>query len=564
MISGPPDLKSEPPAFSKDTSQRCRVMTYTKDGALFAWCNGDSVKIVETKSFQQVCEIDKPKTKYLKFSPKGSLLALWEPYTVDKETKSGVPNLHIFDVKTGACLKSLIQKKETFWAPEWTDDEKLCIRNVNNELHCFEESKFDEIKVKLHLQKIASFSLASAGPPYMVAGYVPGTKGQPSFVRLYRYPNFGGPNAAVANRTFFKADKVEMMWNSTATAMLLLTTTETSESSYYGDQGLHYVGVNGEGNLVHLGKNGPVYHVEWSPKGTEFVVVYGFMPAKATIYNMKTEPVFDFGTGPRNFGYYNPQGTILCLCGFGNLRGNMEFWDTKQWKMIAQAQSPDTTAFSWCADGEHVVTSTTAPRLRVANGYRVWHYSGVVIEQVLTGKDHELWEVSCQPAPVGAYPDRPISYRQVQSEAPTPVIESKQAGYVPPALRGQANRPAFKLHEYEPPSNLKQSQADPSKPISKNKKKRDAKKAKAAEQGAQDGGATPQTSSNPAPQPSIPMVSTGDPEKDKRIRNIKKKLQQIDKLKADQQSGKQMEKNQLDKMKTEDGLLKELEELELS
>ena len=70
-------------------------------------------------------------------------------------------------------------------------------------------------------------------------------QGQPSFVRVYKYPNFGGPNAAVANRTFFKADKVEMMWNGNGTAMLLLTTTDTSESSYYGDQGLHFLGVNG-------------------------------------------------------------------------------------------------------------------------------------------------------------------------------------------------------------------------------------------------------------------------------------------------------------------------------
>ena len=78
-------------------------------------------------------------------------------------------------------------------------------------------------------------------------------QGQPNFVRVYKYPNFGGPNAAVANRTFFKADKVEMMWNKTSSAMLLLTTTETSESSYYGDQGLHFVGMNGESSLVHLG-----------------------------------------------------------------------------------------------------------------------------------------------------------------------------------------------------------------------------------------------------------------------------------------------------------------------
>lgn len=66
-----------------------------------------------------------------------------------------------------------------------------------------------------------------------------------------------------------------MLWNKAGTALLLLTTTETSESSYYGDQGLHFLGANGESNLVHLGKNGPVYHIEWSPTSTEFCVVYG-------------------------------------------------------------------------------------------------------------------------------------------------------------------------------------------------------------------------------------------------------------------------------------------------
>jgi uncharacterized protein with WD repeat len=43
------------------------------------------------------------------------------------------------------------------------------------------------------------------------------------------------------------------------------------------------------------------------------------MPAKATIFNKKCEPVFDFGTGPRNMALYNPQGSILMLAGFGNL-----------------------------------------------------------------------------------------------------------------------------------------------------------------------------------------------------------------------------------------------------
>lgn len=38
-------------------------------------------------------------------------------------------------------------------------------------------------------------------------------QGQPSFVRVYRYPDFGGPAAAVANKSFYKADRVNMYWN---------------------------------------------------------------------------------------------------------------------------------------------------------------------------------------------------------------------------------------------------------------------------------------------------------------------------------------------------------------
>lgn len=119
-----------------------------------------------------------------------------------------------------------------FRDPKWTDDEGICCRNVNNELHFFEGNEFgmyyivhvsndvinytckwgkktqtsdwilvvlvnqcysylfmwiivtvvlllsfpDTIKTKLHMQKISTFALASSGPPYHIAGYVPGSK----------------------------------------------------------------------------------------------------------------------------------------------------------------------------------------------------------------------------------------------------------------------------------------------------------------------------------------------------------------------------------------------------
>lgn len=563
MINGPPKIGTRPD-FSGDTSNRIKVMTFSRDGSHLAWCNGTKVIIKDTGTFSTVQEFDKPKAIELKFSPQGTILAIWENYTVNQETQKGNPNLHLYNVRTGSLVKSLIQRKQTKWDPKWTNDEKICCRNVNNELHFFEENEFDNIKTKLHMQKISDFSLAKSGPPYTVAGYVPGSKGQPSFVRIYRYPNFGGPQAALANKSFYKSDDVQMKWNSTGTALLVLTSTESSEQSYYGDQGLHFMSVTGETSLIQLSKNGPIYHIEWSPKGNEFCVVYGFMPAKATIFNMKTEPVFDFGTGPRNVGYYNPQGNILCLAGFGNLRGNLEFWDVEKRRLIAQTQAQDSTAFEWCPDGEHVLTSTTAPRLRVANGYRIWHYTGNLLSQVILDQGKELWETKWQSALPEAYPEKQLNYRPVQTQNQT---ESKGA-YRPPQARG--TEASIKLHEYEsaydPKKKPKPGMAiedEPSKSASKNKKKREARKAKAAQEDATNDAASTVTSSSSYSAPSQVTGSTGDPETDKKIRNIKKKLQQIEKLKEQQKSGKQLELNQIEKLKTEESLLKELSQLQI-
>lgn len=60
-------------------------------------------------------------------------------------------------------------------------------------------------------------------------------------------------------------------------------------------------------SLWESAKNGPIYDVAWSPNSSEFCVVFGFMPAKATVYNLKCDPVFDFGTGPRNAVYYRSE-----------------------------------------------------------------------------------------------------------------------------------------------------------------------------------------------------------------------------------------------------------------
>ncbi|XP_026948654.1 eukaryotic translation initiation factor 2A isoform X6 [Sagmatias obliquidens] len=526
-----------------------------------------TINVINVTNKGQLHSFDLPKTVCLEFSPKNTVLATWQPYTTSKDDTAGIPNLQLYDVKTGTCLKSFIQKKMQNWCPSWSEDETLCARNVNNEVHFFENNNFNTFASKLHLKKINDFVLSPGPQPYKVAVYVPGSKGAPSFVRLYQYPNFDGPHAALANKSFFKADKVTMLWNKKATAVLVIASTEVDKTgaSYYGEQTLHYIATNGESAVVQLPKNGPIYDVVWNSSSTEFCAVYGFMPAKATIFNLKCDPVFDFGTGPRNAAYYSPHGHILVLAGFGNLRGQMEVWDVKNYKLISKPVASDSTYFAWCPDGEHILTATCAPRLRVNNGYKIWHYTGSVLHKYDVPSNAELWQVSWQPFLDGIFPEKAITYQAVPSDVPSE--EPKVAtAYRPPALR---NKPVTnsKLHEEEPPQNMK-PQPGNEKPLSKtalkNQRKHEAKKA-AKQEARSDKG--PDMAPTPAPQSAprntISQSTSGDPEIDKKIKNLKKKLKAIEQLKEQAATGKQLEKNQLEKIQKEKALLQELEDLEL-
>uniref|UniRef100_A0A8C1SZA9 Eukaryotic translation initiation factor 2A n=1 Tax=Cyprinus carpio TaxID=7962 RepID=A0A8C1SZA9_CYPCA len=476
LLCGPPSCQ-ESSAFQRDERQG-KYMTFSSDGALFAWCNGSQVSVIKVSTGDLVKSFDLPKTTALEFSPLNKVLATWQQYTSKKA------NLQLLDLQTGACIKAFYQKKVTGWCPSWADDESIAVRNVNNELHFFENNNFETIANKLHLQKVSEFALSPGSQPSKIAVYVPGSKGAPSFVRLYQYPNFGGPTSALANKSFFKADRVTMLWNKKATAVLVTASTEVDKTgaSYYGEQTLHYVATNGESAVVQLPKNGPIYDVSWNPNSSEFCVVYGFMPAKATVFNHKCESVFDFGTGPRNAAFYSPQGHILVLAGFGNLRGQMEVWDVKKYKQVSKPQAEDTTHFSWCPDGEHIVTSTCSPRLRVSNGYKIWHYTGTVLYKHETPSNKELWEVLWQRFPTGTFPEKAVKYQAAPSELGSTEAKPAQA-YRPPALRNK-----------------------PQSAISKLENKSDE---------------APPPAADPAPDSHV-TSSCGDPETDKKIKNLKK------------------------------------------
>ncbi|XP_014206946.1 eukaryotic translation initiation factor 2A [Copidosoma floridanum] len=566
ISQGPPTYDAVS-SFRKDDSKNCKAMAFSHKGKYFAWINGMVVKVVLCETWQVVATIDRPKVQALEFSPQDTYLMTWEPFVVSPANQQSTPNLCFWDPKSGNLVKSFVHKKQTDWEPEWSKDEKVCGMLINNDVVLYEDSNFDKILHRINMAKIGRFSIAPSTAPYHVACHMPGKSGQPSFGRLFQYPKFQA-SQPIANKSFFQDDRVDFYWNKHGTSVLLLSSAEVDKtgSSYYGKQTLHYLDTKGQTALVTLGKEGPIHAVQWSPKQTEFLAIYGFMPSKATLFNMKCEPVFEFGTKHRNTICFNPFGNIMILTGFGNLRGGVELWDMEKRKLIATSDAPDSTLLEWSPDGEHYMTATTAPRLRMSNGFKIFHYTGTLLYERPWNKQEELWQVSWQKFPEGTFKEKPISYKAVEGIAPSQPQASKQV-YRPPSARGQPS--TFKLHdELDDP---KPTESNLSKNALKIKKKREAKKAKKELEAAQSQTLSSSVAENGQtnnPTPKVSSVITNfelseDPEINKKMKKIKQKLEQISKLKEQQAQGKQLEINQLDKIKKESELLKELEQLVL-
>ncbi len=57
------------------------------------------------------------------------------------------------------------------------------------------------------------------------------------------------------------------------------------------------------------------------------------------------EPVYEFGAAHRNTIAWAPHGRFLCLAGFGNLAGDMDFYDVIKQKKIGVASAHCTVKY---------------------------------------------------------------------------------------------------------------------------------------------------------------------------------------------------------------------------
>lgn len=437
-----------------------RCCAYSPCGRYFAWASPERVTIIDPSVGHIIATLPADNVYELGFSPLGTYIITWQRPSKD-ENGNAVKNLKVWrvvensqgggEVDEHAMVGCFVQKSQTGWNLQYTQDERLCARIVTNEVQFYHSNDLSKVWSKLRVEGVADFAL-SPGKNHSIAVFVPERKGQPAAVKVFSVPHFGVP---VSQKTFFKGDKVQLKWNNSGTTLVVLAQTDVDKTgkSYYGETTLYLLSATGGfDSRIELDKEGPIHDVTWSPNSKEFGVVYGYMPAKTTIFNMRGVPMHSFSLAPRNTILFSPHGRFVLVAGFGNLAGQMDIYDLdKDYKKVATIEASNASVCEWSPDGKHILTATTSPRLRVDNGVRIWHVSG----GLMYNEDmNELYYVCWRPQSTVQHPlgdpfhPMPTPHASALAYLGRMKAPSKPAGaYRPPGARGQTTPLAFKRED---------------------------------------------------------------------------------------------------------------------
>ncbi|POY70577.1 hypothetical protein BMF94_6492 [Rhodotorula taiwanensis] len=605
IVSGPPAWNT----LATFQQPGTKIYRYSEDGRLFASVSNSTIEVVDAQTGNVVSQIPAKGILDMYLSPLGSQVQTWERQVKPEEGQPPHLNLRVFDVRSGAEIIAFSQKSIENWHLQYTADESKAVRCVTNEVHVYNPRDWSAgIIDKVRLEGVTSISLSPGQNPN-VALFVAEKKGAPASVKIH---GLGTLALASGSKTFYKADKVQMKWNKSGTNLLFLTQTDVDKTgkSYYGESNLYLMNSAGQFDCrVTLDKEGGIHDFTWSPNDREFAVTYGYMPAKTVIFDARVKVINDFGLNPRNFLSYNPQGRLLCVAGFGNLAGQVDVYDRQTLKKVASFDAPNTVHCEWSPDGRYLMCATLSPRLRVDNGIKVHHFTGVLVHYE---KSEELYQASWRPTNPGWYPmsgplePAPAASISVAS-APVAKPAAAAGAYRPPHARGTVTSNIYKREDEGGAAYTGSNGADlfphsrtangagnggfsqrgarraiPGAPpgaapnaedplANRRKKKGGNKKGQQQDGGASPADSAPGSGAATPLAPPIPMVTepiapaAAEPDagnalspEDKKRRAIVKKLTAIDQLKVKKASGEKLELTQHKKLESEAELRKEL------
>ncbi|SCU79029.1 LAME_0A06898g1_1 [Lachancea meyersii CBS 8951] len=592
---------------TRDEAEKIQVSLLSPCGRFMALSTTETVQVFTGVEFSQLLLNVSVKDVYdLHFSPSGNFLSTWErPSLSDPDHK----NVKIWELNLETPPESpkyaYQAKVQNGWALQFSKLDNFALKQFGKELRIVKIDandanatfNFDKPYSKLvPEQQISSFLISPSEFP-TICTFAPEKSGKPACLSIYSIAE-GITDKKIATKTFFKADSCQLKWNQQGNAVLCMAITDfdSSNKSYYGENTLYLLSFQGaNGSLggksvrVALSKEGPIHDFTWSPTSRQFGVIYGYMPATITFFDLKGNVVHSLPEQPKNTMLFSPSGRYILIAGFGNLQGSVEVLDRHdKFKCITKFDAANTSVCKWSPGGEFILTATTSPRLRVDNGLKIWHVSGTLCfvkeykellkvdwrhqilpklatSHVIKSIENSASEPFCDPKlgkiEVQVHSSAAENTARRQKNGSTNGAASKPAGaYRPPHARraggapsvpGAAIRPAKAIPGMS--ASVPGVSAKESKTAAKNKKKRENKKNEGSP-GADE--ALGESSTDAAAQPKVNKEASPE---EKKIRSLLKKLRAIEALKLKQASGESLEDTQILKIQSEDKVSKELE-----
>ncbi|KAJ0977109.1 hypothetical protein J5N97_012583 [Dioscorea zingiberensis] len=181
---------------------------------------------------------------------------------------------------------------------------------------------------------------------------------------------------------------------------------------------------------------------------------------------------------------------VLCLAGFGNLPGDMAFWDYSEKKLLGTTRAECSVTSEWSPDGCFFMTATTAPRLQIDNGIKIFHHNGSLYFKKMFDKLYQAdWKPEA-PEKFGDITDLTKSISAVkidegkkQAQDPKP-SQPTNKNSAPPMQKPAPYRPPHAKSTAAVQEELfggRASAEELSKNALRNKKRREKRKEKAAD-----------------------------------------------------------------------------------
>ena len=297
-------------------------------------------------------------------------------------------NLKIFDISNNFSLvnefRSMTNPTNEWPQIKFSNDEKYIYFLNKSTLEIYDENKnfvskmenifgYEDIQLDdKHLLVVSTFIMKESGKKekkdYLFA--------------IYDFKDLSKPTKTISTSL---TDRVKIKSSLDQKYILVNTINDnTSNKSYYGQSTIYFYEVlTGKFTKFNL-PEGPVHDFNWCPDGEHFIICAGHLPSTVKYYKKNGTFEKDIAKGNFNNVKISPDSRIVALCGFGSLKGDIEFYNLKDFSLIGKNIFFCCVNFEWSQDSKYLLGGVLSTRVKVDNEYRIMKYNG---EEVVVDKN---------------------------------------------------------------------------------------------------------------------------------------------------------------------------------